>query len=393
MTTICNYNVQSQNLVINSGFEDIKDSSLMLPCQYSRDGSAFSKSLYGWQSHKSVTADILVYKSNILNCFPILPHNGKNMAGFIAYHPYMDSGYDFDYHEIIEGTFIEPLIIGKSYQMSFWLYSDDSIGYKHLRSVLGNEAKKVYGLEIDSIGIRFSTTGVATKIHCSKLNNNNEYKPQISIALSKHKKDNPKWQLYEAIFIADSAYRYFALGNFKCDSLVKSSLSTTLSNRIDSINLGLFWKKNKRIFFEKSKRIAYYLIDDFYCRLVSNSPILLSEAKPYTIQNLLFENAKAIILPTSFSELNELVLAIKKMPQSTTITLAGHTDNIGNEVFNQKLSLNRANAVADYLIANGIDKNQFIVTGYGSSQPIAPNDSEKNRSLNRRVKIKVRKLD
>jgi OmpA-OmpF porin, OOP family len=77
------------------------------------------------------------------------------------------------------------------------------------------------------------------------------------------------------------------------------------------------------------------------------------------------------------------------------IELSAHTDNIGNETYNQRLSEARAQSCVNYLISKGIDKNRLQARGYGSSQPIAPNkhedgrDNPEGRQMNRRTEFKV----
>ncbi len=69
--------------------------------------------------------------------------------------------------------------------------------------------------------------------------------------------------------------------------------------------------------------------------------------------------------------------------------ISGHTDNKGDEKKNQKLSQDRAKAVADYLIKKGISTVRLIPKGYGMAQPIATNDTDAGRQLNRRVEMKI----
>jgi OmpA-OmpF porin, OOP family len=381
------YFAKAQNLIENPSFEELKEANLAQTCQYMRRGGDFTKTLLGWQSHPSVTADVLSVAKNQTNCFPMQAHQGQRMAGFIAYHPYMDSGYSFDYHEVIEGSFQKNLQIGQRYVFSFWLYADDSLAYKHLRSVLGSEANKIYATHIDSLGIRFSTTGVASKIHCSGLNGNANYAPQAMIWLSPKKEDKGKWLQYQVAFVADSAYRFFALGNFKKDENTQTSLSAALSQRLDSVNLGKILKQGKRVFFEKAKRIAYYAVDDFSME-ANNAPLIaLSKEKPFTFRNLQFEQGKAEILSSSYAELDALLDFLQKKP-SQFIEIQGYTDDVGNETANLLLSQKRAEAVATYLVKKGFDAKKISNKGFGESQPIAPNDSDLNRAKNRRVQVK-----
>jgi outer membrane protein OmpA-like peptidoglycan-associated protein len=71
------------------------------------------------------------------------------------------------------------------------------------------------------------------------------------------------------------------------------------------------------------------------------------------------------------------------------IEISGHTDNVGDAEYNQRLSVARAKAVVDYLISKGIDSSRLSYVGYGFSKPIAPNDTEEGRRLNRRSEFKI----
>ena len=74
---------------------------------------------------------------------------------------------------------------------------------------------------------------------------------------------------------------------------------------------------------------------------------------------------------------------------SLKIEISGYTDNVGTESFNELLSQRRADAVVNYLVGKGVDKNRFIAKGYGQSNPVASNDNEEGRSLNRRTEFKI----
>jgi len=115
-------------------------------------------------------------------------------------------------------------------------------------------------------------------------------------------------------------------------------------------------------------------------------PLLVGKALP--IRQLYFEKAKAVFLPTSLPALENLCRLMRQNPKMK-IEIVGHTDNVGDAVLNQELSLQRAEAVAAYLQEKGIDKARMITTGYGSSKPIADNGKEETRRLNRRVEFIV----
>ena len=73
-------------------------------------------------------------------------------------------------------------------------------------------------------------------------------------------------------------------------------------------------------------------------------------------------------------------------------TLNGHTDNVGGQDYNKDLSERRARAVRNYLISKGIDPGMVKSEGFGFSKPVAENDTEDGRAQNRRVEIRLRKL-
>jgi outer membrane protein OmpA-like peptidoglycan-associated protein len=108
------------------------------------------------------------------------------------------------------------------------------------------------------------------------------------------------------------------------------------------------------------------------------------------LNNVFFEQGKPILKSQSFPELDRLV-QIMQENSSIKIELGGHTDNVGNKDALMKLSQDRVLAVKAYLEKKGIKKDRVDGKGYGSTQPIAPNDSEENRQRNRRVEFKITK--
>lgn len=104
--------------------------------------------------------------------------------------------------------------------------------------------------------------------------------------------------------------------------------------------------------------------------------------------NLQFEVGKEVIKPTSFASLNILSQTLKDAPQ-WTLKLSGHTDNTGSAAFNLNLSKKRAEAVKNYLVAQGIDPKRITTEGLGSTKPIASNDTAQGREANRRVEFQV----
>jgi OOP family OmpA-OmpF porin len=88
------------------------------------------------------------------------------------------------------------------------------------------------------------------------------------------------------------------------------------------------------------------------------------------------------------SKIRDLIAVLKAYPNAK-IELSGHTDDIATKKFNQELSEKRAKKVANILSSNGIESSRISTIGYGENRPIASNDTEENRSKNRRVEIKI----
>jgi len=90
----------------------------------------------------------------------------------------------------------------------------------------------------------------------------------------------------------------------------------------------------------------------------------------------------------SYPLLDEFGKALKSGLADGSFIIVGHTDSVGTTEYNYELSMRRANAVIDYLMVHhGIDPSRLTMKGYGETRPIASNDSEKDRSLNRRVEF------
>jgi outer membrane protein OmpA-like peptidoglycan-associated protein len=104
--------------------------------------------------------------------------------------------------------------------------------------------------------------------------------------------------------------------------------------------------------------------------------------------NITFETNSAEVNTESYAELNRLINFMKTNP-NIKIEISAHTDDVGSESFNLKLSNKRAAYVENFLISNDIPKESLVSKGYGELQPIAPNTSDENRALNRRVEIKI----
>ncbi len=106
------------------------------------------------------------------------------------------------------------------------------------------------------------------------------------------------------------------------------------------------------------------------------------------LKNIFFDYDKATLRPESSAELDRVVNILDKQPK-LKIEISGHTDNKGGLTYNKELSKSRAKTVVDYFIEKGIAKDRLTYEGYAFEKPIATNDTDEGRQLNRRVEFKV----
>jgi outer membrane protein OmpA-like peptidoglycan-associated protein len=107
------------------------------------------------------------------------------------------------------------------------------------------------------------------------------------------------------------------------------------------------------------------------------------------ISNIYYETAKADLRQESQESLNKELVDLLKDNPKLIIEISSHTDDVGTNDYNQKLSQARAESVVNYLIGHGIDKSRLIAKGYGEGKPIAPNTTPEGRQKNRRTEFKI----
>ncbi|MFI5150475.1 MAG: OmpA family protein [Bacteroidia bacterium] len=106
------------------------------------------------------------------------------------------------------------------------------------------------------------------------------------------------------------------------------------------------------------------------------------------LNNIFFDFGLSTLRPESDVEIKKLYKLMQENP-AIKVEISGHTDNVGNDNANQILSLGRAKVVTDALVAKGIPATRIISKGYGKAQPVAGNDTEEGRQMNRRTEFKV----
>ncbi len=114
----------------------------------------------------------------------------------------------------------------------------------------------------------------------------------------------------------------------------------------------------------------------------------MKKGQVITLRGIYFDTGKATIRPESYPVLDD-ALRVLQANQTVVVEVAGHTDSVGSDSYNMRLSDARANSVRTYLISRGIQTNRLIARGYGETMPIASNGTREGRQMNRRIEFRV----
>ncbi len=350
----------SQNLVPNPSFELLRN----LPVKDNPKNSfeyepqsgyiPYMNNLVAWFAATKTTPDLRLYNSKRYNDCRLRfddcdkPHTGNNCVAIITA---MTNKEAEAYREYIQIKLKKNLRPNEIAHVEFWITKE-------------RQAKLVS----NNIGCYFSmkSINVDTK---EPLN----FKPQINIdtIINVEKKG---WVKITSSFIPDKPFKYLLIGNF-------------FGNQ-----------STKTIYFEDyngypySHPFAYYLIDDINVwqdvekeELIFENEIVKSN-QAIELKNIKFEFDKSTLLASSTMELNKLTKFLNENP-TVKIKIQGHTDSMGSEQYNQKLSEDRAKTVYLYLVEMGIDKNRLRYEGFGESKLTKKEVNDESRSINRRVEF------
>jgi len=111
-------------------------------------------------------------------------------------------------------------------------------------------------------------------------------------------------------------------------------------------------------------------------------------SKIISLEGANFDFNKASLKAEGMAKLDQAA-AVMAEHADLTVGVEGHTDSVGSDAYNQKLSERRAQAAVDYLVSKGVDASRLQPTGYGESKPVASNDTAEGRAQNRRVDLVV----
>jgi Outer membrane protein and related peptidoglycan-associated (lipo)proteins len=361
-------NVSAQNLVPNPSFEE----------SVNFDTSKYS----GWhKAQKTDTPDYfnLSYDKPCNNIFDkfiggVKPHTGNGFAGIFCYRVYPNNGTR-NIREFIETPLISKLEKDSLYKIQISLSLDEE----------SNVAIKNFGIFFSSSLLQFNKD---FKLFA--------YKPQVEFN-STFLDSTKSWITLYTLYKAQGFENYIIIGNFKPDR-------ETISKKIIAFKEK---KKKKKWDLASNELASYYYVDDV---IVEKNPIpkILAKIDPaikveikdtfnineikldtaIILKGIVFDFDKADLLPLSFIEINKLYYLMVSHP-TIRIKLEGHTDNIGSYDYNLQLSQRRVEAVVDYLIEKGITPDRIEFAGYSYSLPIATNDTEEGRQINRRVVFRI----
>lgn len=129
-------------------------------------------------------------------------------------------------------------------------------------------------------------------------------------------------------------------------------------------------------------------IIEIYAIPMAETSVVITESKPIILNNIFFETGSAVLKSESTLEITNLSNQLKAN-ENLRIKILGHTDNVGSDTDNQKLSEERAKSVYSALIAQGVSASKLAYEGRGESQPIADNDTDEGKQRNRRTEFVV----
>mgnify|MGYP001228352692 CR=1 FL=1 len=345
-------NVISQNLIPNSSFERALDDPEIVTSD-----NNFTCS--DWESPSSGTPDYFkgsrqgLFKSGDNLFGNIEPYDGESYIGFGSN---MGGQHFFEY---ISTELVQPLSKGESYCLTMFV----------------SAANKIEHFTTNEIDFVFTNTSIYESSG-SRLKPLNYEKCTIDSGYIV----SGNWNRISACYIAKGGEKFLTIGIFN-QNYKHFNLTNNKEKRFDGVYL----------YIDDVSLVPIRDTSECKCNeleVISNYDRALG--KPIVVKNINFENNSAKLLPSSNKELDKLVNYLKSN-LSYKIELIGHTDSIGKEKDNVKLSGLRAKSVAEYFLVNGIAKSRVSYRGEGSKFPLKPNNREENRLMNRRVEFKISK--
>lgn len=340
----------AQNLVLNPSFESYKYCPEYI--------SNFDKNVTFWSTPTFATTD---YFNTCTDRMRLINHAGSQRPrtgdGYVGLYTFSENNY----REYIQGELQEELEEGKIYKLSFYI------------SLAEYSTHAVSNLDILFMSIPLnSTTG--NQINLKQLSKQDLSSNYLPITNDAFYTDKTNWIKVEVDYVALGFEKYFTIGNFSSNRKIKKL----------------------KVLSSSGKQFSYYYIDDVSIEPLEKDvpkekeielPVFEKEII-YTFKNVLFDFDKSELLEVSIEELNRLYKYLSEN-LNVNIEIYGHTDAVGLDSRNKELSEQRAKAVADYLISQGLNTSKIKSFGFGSSKPVSDNETEEGQHRNRRVEFKI----
>ncbi len=367
----------SQNLVINPGFETqncCPDAYSQFHCVKFWDTPNQGTTDFYKNCKQKYPTDVVQTPSNFFG--HQVCKEGEGYAGIYTF-------YNDDYREYVQGELAMPLLKDQTYCLTFYVSLADTAG-----------------LAIKELGAAFHPDKIKTPFF-TKLNV--DYIPMTFG--DSFIKDKTVWTELQTEYTANGNERFLIIGNFKdnknTDTLAVLE-SVSLVDRhtsyyyLDDICLTKMTKKGDcscepNIDAEEEKHEEEFdqTYTDLY--LFSGPPeglVVPDIGDKVVLEHIYFETNKAILRKESLIELEALASLLNNYPDME-IEIRGHTDHVGTDENNLKLSAARAKAVFDYLVYNDIQPRRLQFIGFGETLPISTNATPEGRQKNRRVEFVV----
>ena len=292
-----------------------------------------------------------------------VPHTGVAYCGIYCSKE--------NYREYLQTELKEPLKAGHRYRVSFWASLADK----------SPNAIATLGALLTSDRISDTTWNILMHNETTELENGQKqviatyYKPQVSNPSRYVLIYMDQWNEIAGEFTAVGGEMFLTIGNFN-----SFNHSSVIDTRADNTVLSG----------------AYYYIDDVSVECLDckeepqavDTVVVPKKGDIVTLRNVLFDTDKSDILPQSYHDLLTLITLLNDYP-TMRVELRGHTDNQGTVERNRILSEARAKAVAEYLVAHGIDRSRLTWRGFGKSLPTDTNSTPEGRQNNRRVEYRI----
>ncbi len=340
-----------ENIVPNGGFELYSAA----PIGWFYKGVHFGQVMKYWYSITTSSPDVYGPKVKVPTDWAEKgfgnqkSHGGQSFAGLTLFGCLNGKPHCREY---IQVQLAEPLVPGQYYEVEFWT--------THLAR----------SLQINNLGVLFSNEPIERKTDEVLI-----FSPQIR-AENIIAATGGKWKKISKRFRATDESEYLAIGNFFDDPNTQS-----MPYRADCYNY------------------AYYYIDDVLVKKIPPylpppvksddlTKLDLKTGDTVRLRNIYFEFDRAELMPRSFVELNKL-LKIMLLNPKLSVEIVGHTDSDGSDIYNLDLSKRRARTVVNFLVENKIGQKRLKMRGEGERVPVADNETDAGRAVNRRVEFVV----